>query len=153
MNAQELTAIIVAAKAASYVGDGHSVYPCRTGAHDVRWSDGAWHYLDSYFGGTDFIGQETLWHHHEPIWSMAYYGRILRPERIDAARAGATIKVALAALYREGRFLGGHRWEGPHGVYDDTSDGDALSFAGHETIAVDGAIAYRLDYFGGLIRA
>jgi hypothetical protein len=153
MDLQTLTSIVVAAKAASYVGGGHGVYPCRTGAHDVRWSDGAWHYLDSYFGGTDFIGQETLWQHHEPVWSMAYYGRILDPARIDAARAGATIKAALGALYGEDRFLGGHRWAGPHGVYDDTSAGDARSFTGHETITVDGAIAYRLDYFGGLIRA
>ena len=32
---------------------------------------------------------------------------------IDAARAGATIKAALSAMYQEGRFLGGFDWAGP----------------------------------------
>jgi hypothetical protein len=44
-----------------------------------------------------------------------YYGYILRPDMIDAARAGATIKAALSAMYQEGRFLGEFEWAGPHG--------------------------------------
>jgi hypothetical protein len=152
MDLEDLASIIVAAKRATYVGDGESAPSSRPGAHDLIWSDDHWHYRDSYFGGTDFIGQEVLWRADEPVWAMNYYGYILRDGLIDAPRAGATIKGALSALYAEGRFLGGWRWQGPHGVYEDQSEGDAFRFRGREVILVGGVTAYALDYAGGLIK-
>ena len=148
----ELNRFVVLAKRQTYVGDGVRAEPSRVGAHDLTFGDGVWSYRDSYFGGTDFIGQETVWLDGEPVWAMNYYGYIMRPELIDGARAGATIKAALSAMYAEGRFLGGWAWSGPHGVYRDASSGDVSHFAGRETIVVDGAEAYALDYHGGLIK-
>jgi hypothetical protein len=152
MTAAELNAIIVRAKAASYVGGGARTLPSRPGANDLSWSEGEWRYLDSYFGGTDFLGQEVLWRGYEPVWAMNYYGQVLRPDRIDAERAGATIKAALAAMYGEGRFLGGFEWTGPFGRYVDRSEGNVASFRGREVIEVEGTEAYALDYFGGLVK-
>ncbi len=153
MTAEELTAIIVRAKATTYVGGGDTIKPSRPGAHDLAWSEGDWRYLDSYFGGTDFLGQEVLWRAHEPIWAMNYYGAVRRPDLINAERAGQTIKAALSALYREGRFLGGFEWMGPFGHYVDRSEGSVASFRGREVIEVGGVEAYALDYFGGLVKA
>lgn len=153
MDISELNAIIVTAKAATYVGGGSKVAPSRPGAHDLAWTQGDWRYLDSYFGGTDFLGQETLWLAGEPVWAMNYYGYIQRPDLIDAQRAGETIKAALSAMYAEGRFLGGFDWTGPHGHYRDQSKGDAAHFHGREVILVGGDEAYALDYFGGLVKA
>lgn len=147
-----LNKMVVEAKAATYVAGGTKVMSCRRGSHDLSWSDGEWQYLDSYFGGTDFLGQETLWRGSEPVWAMNYYGYIRRPELIDAERAGETIKAALSAMYLDGRFLGGWSWEGPNGHYIDESKGDATHFRGREVIIVNGAEAYALDYFGGLIK-
>jgi hypothetical protein len=152
MDIHELTAAVVRAKAATYVGGGEKVAPCRPGAHDLSWTDGEWRYLDSYFGGTDFLGQEVLWRGPEPVWAMSYYGYIKRPELIDGTRAGETIKAALTAMYGEGRFLGGFDWRGPHGRYVDRSEGNAGWFKGREVILVDGIEAYALDYFGGLVK-
>lgn len=152
MNAEQLNTAIVKAKAATYVGGGLPTTPSRTGSHDSSWSDGDWRYLDSYFGGTDFIGQETLWFRGEPIWAMNYYGYVRLPELIDAHKAGATIKAALSAMYQQGRFLGGFEWSGDHGTYVDRSEGDAAHFHGREVILVEGQEAYALDYFGGLIK-
>ncbi|MGB3338690.1 MAG: DUF5680 domain-containing protein [Devosia sp.] len=153
MTVDELTAIIVAAKSATYVGDGIKVPASRAGAHDLCWESGDWRYLDSYFGGTDFLGQEVLWRGSEPVWAMNYYGYIKRADLIDGKRAGATIKGALSDMYREGRFLGGFDWTGPHGRYLDRNEGGAGQFRGREAILVDGAEAYALDYFGGLVKA
>lgn len=109
-----LEQFIVEAKAACYVG-GKAAEPkaSRTGAHDLSYVRGAFRYLDSYFGGTDFLGQEVVWKNEEPIWALNYYGRILDPERIDGERAGNIIKKALVALYQEGRFLGGFTYQAP----------------------------------------
>jgi len=148
-----LNDVIVRAKAATYVGGGNKVDASRPGSHDLSWAEGDWRYLDSYFGGTDFLGQETLWFKDEPIWAMNYYGYIKRPDLIDGERAGVTIKAALSSMYREGRFLGGLDWNGEYGRYVDTSRGDAGHFHGREVILVDSAEAYALDYFGGLVKA
>ncbi len=149
----ELEAFIVRAKRTTYVGSGEAAAPSRSGSHDLTFTDADWSYRDSYFGGTDFHGQEVVWHRGEPVWVMSYYGHILRPDLIDAPRAGLTIKAALSAMYDEGRFLGGYDWVGPHGRYRDRSTGDVAHFHGHETITVDGVEAYALDYFGGLVKA
>lgn len=147
-----LNSFVVRAKRATYVGSGERAEPSRRGSHDLTFADGSWSYRDSYFGGTDFIGQETVWLEGEPVWAMNYYGYITRPDLIDAARAGATIKAALSAMYAEGRFLGGWEWSGPHGLYRDDSSGDVGHFAGRETITAGGVEAYALDYHGGLIK-
>ena len=147
-----LEAFIVRAKARTYVGGGATRPPCRPGSHDIGYEEGAWSYLDSYFGGTDFLGQEVVWRDGAPVWAMNYYGRIARSDRIDAATAGSVIKQALSALYREGRFLGGFTFTvGPH-RYVDRSEGGVDSFSGQETIEIDREEVYRLDYHGGLIR-
>ena len=152
MDIRLLNGIIVKAKAATYVGGGTKVDASRPGAHDLAWSEGHWRYLDSYFGGTDFIGQEVVWFRDEPVWAMNYYGYIVLPGLIDGQRAGETIKAALSAMYAEGRFLGGFQWSGAHGTYIDSSTGDVAHFHGREVIMVEGREAYALDYCGGLVK-
>jgi len=152
MDLHALNAFVVAAKRATYVGDGIRAASSRAGSHDLVFSEGSFAYRDSYFGGTDFLGQEVVWLADVPVWAMSYYGYILRPDLIDAARAGETLRAALQAMYREGRFLGGFEWAGQHGMYRDTSTGDVAHFEGRETLLVAGVEAYALDYFGGLIK-
>ena len=149
---EQLEAFIVRAKAATYVGSGAKSPSCRPGSHDLQFRDGDFAYLDSYFGGADFIGQEVVYHQGRPVWAMNYYGRILEPSLIAAAQAGQIIKESLSAMYREGRFLGG--WEHTMGndVYVDASTGDVASFTGQERIARGGVQVYELVYHGGLIK-
>jgi hypothetical protein len=147
-----LEAFIVRAKAACYVGDGNASEPSRTGSHDLTYHQGDFTYSDSYFGGTDFIGQETVWQSSAPIWAMNYYGRILRDDLLSSADAGRVIKLALSTMYAEGRFLGSFSHLIEYYQYTDTNFGDFRSFAGLETIKVKGIDAYQLTYHGGLIR-
>ena len=151
LDSATLNEFIVEAKAATYVGGGVPRLPCRPGAHDIGYERGAWRYLDSYFGGTDFAGQEVVWLADEPVWAMNYFGCVIAPDLIDGRAAGAVIMAALSAMYRQGRFLGGMEFDHPFGRYIDRSDGDCNRFSGHECIMVDGRKAYMLDYRGGLI--
>jgi hypothetical protein len=137
---------------AAYVGGGLRAESSRLGSHDLIFERDDWLYRDSYFGGTDFLGQETVWFGEEPVWAENYYGYILRADLIDANRAGATIKAALSAMYQEGRFLGGFDWAGSHGHYQDRSSGDVTHFHGREVILVTGIEVYALDYCGGLVK-
>ncbi|GLQ53463.1 hypothetical protein GCM10010862_07220 [Devosia nitrariae] len=70
MDISELTRVIVAAKWATYVGDGRKAEPSRVGSHDLTWQDDDWSYRDSYFGGTDFLGQEAVWFRGDPVWAV-----------------------------------------------------------------------------------
>lgn len=148
----ELHAFIVKAKAATYVGDGLKSLPNRPGAHELQYDEGDFAYIDSYFGGADFLGQEIVRFQGEPVWAMNYYGRILHPTRITAAETGHIIKTSLSLLYAEGRFLGGFQCETPMGTYIDTNEGDETSFIGREWINQGGLVVYELVYHGGLVK-
>jgi hypothetical protein len=148
----ELNTFIVQAKGATYVGDGEPATSCRLGSHDLRFSDGEWTYHDSYFGGTDFIGEEVVYFAEKPVWAMNYYGRILRDDLLTAAEAGKMIKASLSRMYKEGRFLGGFEHMENDLTYVDTGEGSAESFHGREIIRRGKDVAYELVYHGGLIR-
>lgn len=150
---QELEAFILKAKATTYVGDGQESESCRLGSHDLIFEETPFFYLDSYFGGTDFIGQEVLYYKGKPVWAMNYYGQILQPDLITGAETGKMIKISLSKMYaEEGRFLGGfeHKVDDLH--YTDTSQGEVSSFIGKEWISLDNEKVYELDYHGGLIK-
>jgi hypothetical protein len=149
---KELNAFIVRAKSATYVGDGQHSDPCRRGSHDLRFAEGEWSYHDSYFGGSDFIGEEVVYHGETPVWAMNYYGRIVRDELLTGAEAGQMIKASLTRMYQEGRFLGGFEYSENELTYTDSNEGDVAFFRGRESIRRRGETAYELDYHGGLIR-
>ena len=149
---EQLNAFIVHAKAATYVGGGARCLAYRPGSHDLQFHEGAFSYLDSYFGGSDFLGQEVVYYEGAPVWVMNYYGRILDPALISAAEAGQIIQESLSRMYQEGRFLGGFEYATPLGTYVDTSDGDVAAFTGREWITRQGARVYELVYHGGLVR-
>ena len=149
---QQLEHFIVKAKAATYVGNGEKAESCRQGSHDLKFQEGPFSYLDSYFGGADFIGQEVVYYENEPAWAMNYYGRIIQPEKITAAETGQIIKECLSLLYQEGRFLGGFEHKTRNNIYTDTNQGGPESFTGVEWITRENVRVYELLYHGGLIK-
>lgn len=148
----ELHQFIVNAKAATYVGSGEKSLSYRPGSHDLQFHAAPFSYLDSYFGGTDFIGQEVVYFEGEPVWTMNYYGYILRNDQISGAQAGQVIKASLTQLYAEDRFLGGFTFPGGDFVYTDTNEGDFTHFTGKEFITKGDLTVYELVYHGGLVK-
>jgi len=152
LSIQQLNGFIVRAKAATYVGGGARSPSCRPGSHDLQFHEGAFSYLDSYFGGSDFLGQEVVYYEGKPVWVMSYYGRILELALITATEAGRIIQESLSQMYEEGRFLGGFEHSTADGTYVDTSEGDVTSFTGREWIVREGVKVYELVYHGGLVK-
>ncbi len=134
---EQLNAFIVRAKAATYVGGGAKSLSYRPGSHDLQYHEDAFSYLDGYFGGTDFLGQEVVYFEGKPVWSMNYYGRVLEPSLISAAETGQIIQESLSKMYQEGRFLGGFEHSRGDSTYVDTSQGDVAFFTGKEWITRD----------------
>ena len=149
---QKLLDFILRAKQATYVGSGKKLLPYRLGSHDLQFFEDDWAYHDSYVGENDFMGEEIVYFRGKPVWGMNYFGRIIDPERITSAEAGAMIKQSLSKMYLSGRFLGGYNHSSGQLTYTDTNDGDPLYFTGKEWIEKNGEIVYTLVYHGGLIR-
>jgi len=152
LSLEQLNAFIVRAKAAAYVGRGERSLSYRPGSHDLQYHEGSYSYLDSYFGGSDFIGQEVLYFEGKPVWAMNYYGRVLEPALTTAARVGLIIQESLSEMYRQGRFLGGFTHTSGDSQYFDTSEGDLSAFFGKEWILRESVKVFELVYHGGLIK-
>lgn len=148
-----IEALILRAKAASYVGNGARAAASRPGSHDLTFQDSDLSCRDSYFGGTGFLGQKVVRQGEQPIWAMNFYGRALRDDLLNASQGGAVIKVALSAIYRQARFPGGFVCLRLGFACHDQRQGDGRGFTGQEGISKAGLLAYRRDGHGGLIRA
>jgi len=147
----DLVNFVLLAKQATYVGGGKNLLPYRLGSHDLQFFKDDWAYHDSYLGESDFIGEEVVYYHGKVMWGMNYLGRILRPEKITSAQAGAIIQQSLSKMYQSGRFLGGFKLTIGEFNYTDTNEGDPLNFTGKEWIDINGEIVYALIYHGGLV--
>jgi hypothetical protein len=143
---------LVRAKASTYIGGGKEIVPCRPGSHDLEFREDVFHYLDTYFGGSDFIGEEVVYFEGKPVWAMNYYGRILAPESITAEETGNILKKSLSQLYQQNRFLGGFELVDGSDAYFDTNEGKIDTFTGKEWIEREGVRVYELVYHGGLIK-
>jgi hypothetical protein len=146
-----LNHFIVTAKNHSYAGSAKEIISSRSHSHDLEYIENDFRYLDSYFGGQNFIGEEIVYHQGSPIWGMNYYGIDLRPDLISAAEIGAMIKKSLKEMYKEDRFLGGFEYFEQDLRYLDKSDGPMTNFTGMEVIFKNDSLVYKLTYHGGLI--
>jgi hypothetical protein len=147
----QLNNFIVTAKNNTYARSGMESPPSRLQSHDLEYIENDYRYLDSYFGGQNFIGGEIVYYKGSPIWGMNYYGVDLRPDLISAADIGAMIKKSLKEMYKEGRFLDGFEHKDLNLRYLDRSEGSMTNFTGIEEIYQNDVLVYRLTYHGGLI--
>ncbi len=106
MDSRSLHEFILKAKSVSYVGNGEPASASRPASHDLKFEQGDWAYLDSYFGGRNFIGEEVVYFRGQPVWAMNYYGFILRSDLITPAQTGQVIKASLSKMYSEGSLPG-----------------------------------------------
>jgi Domain of unknown function (DUF5680) len=148
----KLHTFIIKAKANTYAGNGKPSLSYRPKSHDLQFHEGDFSYLDSYFGATNFLGQEVVYFQSEAIWAMNYYGRILASDLINSSEAGKVIKESLTELYKLQRFLGGFEHATTLGIYTDTNEGTVESFAGKEWITRANTNVYELVYHGGVIK-
>jgi hypothetical protein len=152
---ENLEKFIVKAKANGWVGaesGGKKIGSPRRGSLDVVYEEGDFFYQDSFVGLTDFCGQEHICFKDEPIWSMAYYGYLVRPDLFNGSRTVEVLKKALAEMYRQNRFLGSFEYHYQQCEYRDSNRGDFKNFEGREEILLEGTLVYELRYFGGLVR-
>ncbi len=153
---EDLHNFLLEAKKQTYANENvKKISSTRLGSHDYEYKKENMIYHDTYFGGTDFMGEEVVYlsSHETPIWGMNYYGVVLdksfSEEAIDNALRKALMKVG------EGDILpvrGPKEFINEEYRYTFNVTGDLDYFEGEETISKNNKKVYILKCHGGLIK-
>ena len=97
---EEFSKFLIEAKKQTYANENiKKGQSSRVGSHDYEYKNENMIYHDTYFGGTNFMGEEVVYesNNNTPIWGMNYYGvtldETLSEEAIDKALRPALMKV------------------------------------------------------------
>lgn len=124
----------------------------RPGSDDYHFEKGDLAYHDTYFGSTNFLGEEIVYENEKPIWGMNYYGFTLSDE-ISESLFDSILRPAL--MFGSGdnipvrgpkEFINGE-WK-----YTFETKGDLKNFTGIEEISKNNEVVCRLHCHGGFIK-
>lgn len=118
----------------------------RMKSHDIQYEDGSYLYMDSYYGGNKFAGEEVVWHRDEPIWAMNFAGRVLA-EPFE----GDFLKEALMHVPKDKPFRGPSVYSNGDYRYHCAVSGDVNWFSGCEEIYYEDKKVFELAFHGGSI--
>ncbi len=127
----------------------------RVSSHDYEYSRNNMVYHDTYFGGTNFMGEEIVYSPSDtPVWGMNYYGitldENLSEEAIDKALRPALMQVGIdqntIPVRGPKEFINGEY------KYTFLVNGNLNHFEGIETIYKNNNKVYELKCHGGLIK-
>jgi len=144
---EDMIKFLCKAKRKTYAGKGAEAPSSRPNSHDLHYTEGYYGYLDSYFGGQKFIGEETLYDHDIPIWSMNYSGRVL-----GEGFSGDFLKEALFLVPEEYPFRGPCVHRNGDYSYHNIINGDIEWYQGYEEIFLLKDKVYECFYHGGSIK-
>jgi hypothetical protein len=155
MDSNKLKDFLIKAKKATYANANiEKVSSSRLGSKDYEFSEDGMTYHDTYFGGTQFIGEEVVYTDgsSDPIWGMNYYGVTLDTNLSEEAMD----KALRPALMRVGEdntlpVRGPKHYSQDGYEYSFRVEGDLDRFNGVEEIFKDGELIYQLRCTGGII--
>ena len=126
----------------------------RLNSNDYEYKKDNMIYHDTFFGGTNFIGEEVVYIDNKTYWAMNYYGTTLdenlSEEAMDKALRPALMKVGennnVIPVRGPKEFINGEY------KYVFEVNGDINCFNGIETIYKNNVKIYELKCTGGLIK-
>lgn len=148
MDIDKMIAFLLTAKKNTYAAADNKTDSSRMNSHDYRYQDeSGFTYLDSYFGGECFAGEEAVWLHENPVWSMNYAGRVTG-ENFN----GDFLKEALMQVPAELPFRGPRIYTKGEYRYHCMVSGEFIWFQGYEEIFYRDKKIYECCFHGGIIR-
>lgn len=148
MDINKIIEFLLVAKKNTYAAANNKVDSCRMKSHDYRYQDkNGFTYLDSYFGGECFVGEEVVWLYENPVWSMNYVGRV-----IGENFSGDFLKAVLMQVPAELPFRGPEIYTKGDYHYHCKVEGEFVWFHGYEEIFYMDEKIYECYFHGGVIR-
>lgn len=143
---QGIRTFLVKAKQNTYAAGENEMTSSQPDSHDFRYEDGDYLYMDTYFGGQKFIGEERVWIKDNIVWAMNYYGQSLH-ENFDVT----FLKEALSHVPVSMPFRGPEFYQRGDYIYQCQVQGDFDSFTGEERIYCKQEKMYICSFHGGMI--
>ncbi len=143
---QELTAFRMEAIKNTYAGYADCCTSSRPGSFDYQYEKDDYLYYDSWLGGAKFSGEEAVWKAGTAIYSMNYFGRLLK-------ELGNTnfLKEALCHATPEYPCRGPEFYQSGEYTYKTKMIGDIQWFQGYEEIFCQNTKVYECYYHGGVL--
>lgn len=146
---------LIEAKKSTYAnGTAEKIESNRLGSKDYEYKKDNMLYHDTYFGGTNFIGEEVVYIDNKIYWAMNYYGvtldENLGEEAMDNALRPALMQVGVSENIIPVR--GPREYKNGDFKYTFEVSGDLTNFSGIETIYKNDKKIYELKCNGGLIK-
>lgn len=126
----------------------------RYGSKDYEYKKDNMIYHDTYFGGTNFIGEEVVYLDNEIYWAMNYYG-ITFDETLGEEAIDSTLRPALMLVGEDNNVIpirGPKEFINGEYKYTFEVEGDLDYFSGTEIIYKNDKKIYELKCNGGLIK-
>lgn len=146
MNLKEF---IVEAKKNTYASGSGKISSSRNKSHDLEYLKDNFRYHDSYFGGRHFSGEEIVYDNDVPVWSMNYYGTLIKEDLPEGFIE--TLKEALVNVDESAPYRGPKKYTRGNYRFECTHVGDFDFFRGIESIFLNDVEVYRLYFHGGKV--
>lgn len=144
----KLVDFLLLAKRHTYAAAVNQTKSCRINSHDFYYENKqGYAYYDSYLGGERFAGEEAVWLHDNPVWSMNYAGRV-----VGGHFSGDFLKEALMAVPEDLPFRGPEIYTKGDYHYHCKVEGEFVWFQGYEEIFYGNEKIYECYFHGGVIR-
>ena len=144
----EMIQFLILAKKNTYAGDAsEEEISSRPKSHDLIYKSGKFKYIDTYFGGERFIGEEAIFIEDEPMWAMNYNG-IEMNEKFSSN----FLKKALSTVTLQMPYRGQEKFQDGDYTYICETNGDFEYFNGKELIYFQDEKVYECNFSGGIIK-
>ena len=153
---KELYDFLIEAKKQTYANENiKKADSSRKGSNDYHYENNGMIYHDTYFGGTQFMGEEVVYLTDEtPIWGMNYYG-VTIDESISEDAMDKVLRPALMMVGEDNKVIpvrGPSYFKNEDYEYKFSVSGDLDNFEGIETIYKANIKIYELKCHGGKIK-
>jgi len=145
---KNIAGFLVRAKKAIFAADRTNLKSSRPNSKDIQYVEGTLKYIDTFLGGSNFVGEEALWENDMPFWSMNYIGRLLSED----SSIFEFLNEALLLVPEEYPYRGPLQYTNGDYLYTCTVDGDFHWFSGSEEIYHKNIKVYELVFHGGDVK-
>lgn len=148
MDMNKIIEFLLVAKKNTFAVAKNKVDSSRMNSHDFRYEDkDGYTYLDTYLGSERFAGEEAVWVHDIPVWSMNYAGRVIGENFSGDFLGEALLEVPVDLPFRGPKIYSKGDYH-----YHCKVDGEFVWFQGYEEIFYMDEKIYECYFHGGAIK-
>lgn len=151
MRKERLITFLLEANKSGYADANTKVINQPDGAHEIIIEKDGWLFIDYWFGGDPFSGQESITKDSKAIWAMQYRGRVGEGFEDRTNEVFSFLKQALGKCTPEEPVRGPSEYVDGDWRYENTWSHDLSEFKGAEKIYYQGKLAHECTYMGGVV--